>query len=72
MKTRALALGMAAAALLAAGACNKANNGNAPQNPQTPKAQKVAGTKTIAAGLAPASRFMAAAKVKLSQATFPA
>src|SRR5438477_3861877 len=62
MKTRALALGMAAAALLAAGACNKANNGNAPQNPQTPKAQKVAGTKTIAAGLAPASRFMAAAK----------
>src|SRR5258708_33400612 len=62
MKTRALALGMGRAALLAAGACTKNNNGNAPQNAQPPKAQKVAGTKTIAAGLAPGSRFMAAAK----------
>jgi uncharacterized surface protein with fasciclin (FAS1) repeats len=62
MKTRALALGMAAATLLTVGACNKADQGNAPPNAQTPKAQKVAGTKTIAAGLTPGSRFMAAAK----------
>lgn len=62
MKTRALALGMAAAALLAVGACNYNDKGNAPPNAQTPKAQKVAGTKTIAAGLAPGNRFMAAAK----------
>jgi uncharacterized surface protein with fasciclin (FAS1) repeats len=63
MKTRALALGLATAAFLAAGGCNKANNaGNAPQNAQTPKAQKAAGGKTIAAGLAPGGRFMAAAK----------
>ena len=62
MKTRALALGMAAAALLAAGACTKNDKGNTPPNSQTPKAQKVAGTKTIAAGLAAGGRFMAAAK----------
>ena len=48
--------------LLTVGACNKADQGNAPPNAQTPKAQKVAGTKTIAAGLAPGNRFMAAAK----------
>src|SRR5436190_3551524 len=63
MKTHALALGVATAALLAVGACNK-NNGNAngPQSAQTPKAQKAAGSKTIAAGLAANSKFMAAAK----------
>jgi uncharacterized surface protein with fasciclin (FAS1) repeats len=65
MKTRPIALGLAAAALLATGACSSKNgsNGNsaAPQA-QTKKAQKIAGTKTIAAGLAPTSRFMAAAK----------
>lgn len=63
MKTRALALGVATAALLAVGACNKdEKNSNGIPEAQTKKAQKVAGTKTIASGLAPASRFMAAAK----------
>ncbi len=62
MKTHALALGLAAA-LLTDRACNKQNgNGKAPDSPQTPKAQKAAGTKTIAAGLAPTSRFMTVAK----------
>jgi uncharacterized surface protein with fasciclin (FAS1) repeats len=63
MRTQALALGMAAAALLAAGGCSKqnGNSGGAPEA-QTKKAQKVAGDKTIAAGLAQNSRFMAAAK----------
>jgi uncharacterized surface protein with fasciclin (FAS1) repeats len=64
MKTRALALGLATAALLATGACNKNDNQNrnGPPQAQTKDAQKVAGTKTIAAGLSPTSRFMAAAK----------
>ena len=66
MKTRALALGLAAASLLATGACNKSNDGKGneagPPQAQTKKAQQIAGTKTIAAGLAPGSRFMAAAK----------
>lgn len=64
MKTRALALGIAAAALLATGGCNKSNDNNrkGPPEAQTKKAQKIAGTKTIAAGLAPTSRFMVAAK----------
>jgi uncharacterized surface protein with fasciclin (FAS1) repeats len=64
MKTRALALGMATAALLATAACNKQNsssNGAAPEA-QTKDAKKVAGTKTIASGLAQNSRFMTAAK----------
>ena len=64
MKNHALALGLAAA-LLATTACNKHNgNGNAtgPEPAQTPKAQKAAGSKTIAAGLAPTSRFMTIAK----------
>lgn len=63
MRTQAFALGMATAALLAAGACSKQNgNDNGAPEAQTKKAQKVAGTKTIAAGLAQNSRFMAAAK----------
>ena len=64
MRTPALALGMATAAFLAVGACNKENGKTASGAPeaQTEKAQKVAGTKTIAAGLAPGSKFMAAAK----------
>ena len=62
MKSRALALGMATAALLAAAACNKQNSANRAPEAQTEDAQKVAGTKTIAAGLAQNSRFMAAAK----------
>jgi uncharacterized surface protein with fasciclin (FAS1) repeats len=63
MRTHALALGAAAAALLALGACNKQDKaGNGVPAAQTPKAQKAAGTRTIAAGLAPQSQFMAAAK----------
>jgi uncharacterized surface protein with fasciclin (FAS1) repeats len=62
MKTRAFALGAALAAALAVGACNQQNaNQNGPQA-QTPKAQEAAGDKTIAAGLVPGSKFMAAAK----------
>ena len=58
-----LALGIATAALLAVGACNKDNkNANGVPEVQTKKAQKIAGTRTIAAGLVPTSRFMAAAK----------
>jgi uncharacterized surface protein with fasciclin (FAS1) repeats len=63
MKTRALALGVATVALLAAAACNKQNsNANGAPEAQTKNAQKVAGTKTIAAGLAPNGRFMVVAK----------
>jgi uncharacterized surface protein with fasciclin (FAS1) repeats len=63
MRTHALALSMTAAALLATAACNKNNNGaNGGTAAQTPKAQKAAGTKTIAAGIAPNSRFMSIAK----------
>jgi uncharacterized surface protein with fasciclin (FAS1) repeats len=64
MKTRAIAFGLATAALIATGACSKkaaTGNGAAPEA-QTKQAQKIAGTKTIAAGLAPTSRFMVAAK----------
>ena len=66
MKNHALALGLAAV-LLTAGACGRNNaNGNAggneAPNAQTPKAQKAAGTQTIAAGIAPTSRFMQIAK----------
>jgi uncharacterized surface protein with fasciclin (FAS1) repeats len=59
MKTPALTIGLAAV-LLAAGGCNKASENR--MNAQTPEAQKAAGTKTIAAGLAANSKFMAAAK----------
>lgn len=63
MNTRALALGVAAAALLAAGGCNKSNKSpNGLPEAQTKKAQKIAGTKTIAAGLSANGRFMVAAK----------
>lgn len=62
VKTHAFALGLAAA-LLTTTACNKQNGGSkGPEPAQTPKAQKAAGTKTIAAGLAPTSRFMTVAK----------
>lgn len=60
MKTRALALGIAAAALIAVGGCDNKANDN--QTAQTPAAQKAAGNKTIASGLASNSKFMAAAK----------
>jgi uncharacterized surface protein with fasciclin (FAS1) repeats len=62
VKNHALALGLVAA-LLATTACNKQNDSaKGPEAAQTPKAQKAAGTKTIAAGLAANSRFMAVAK----------
>ena len=52
MKSHALALGVAAATLLAVGGCNKSNGGgNAQQSAQTPKAEKMAGSQTIASGL---------------------
>ena len=60
MKTQALTLGLAAALLVAGGCTNKAADNRT--NAQTPEARKVAGTKTMAAGLAQDSRFMAAAK----------
>ena len=63
MKNHALALTVAAAALLSLGACNKTNGGNnSAPNAQTPKAEKAAGTKTIASGIDQNSKFMAAAK----------
>jgi len=63
MKSHALALGVAAAALLAVGGCNKSNGGgNAQQSAQTPKAEKMAGSQTIASGLDKNGQFMAAAK----------
>jgi uncharacterized surface protein with fasciclin (FAS1) repeats len=64
MNSRALALGMAAAAMIAVSACNKNSNGNSsgPPNAQTPKAQKAAGTKTMAAALPTGGRFMTAAR----------
>jgi uncharacterized surface protein with fasciclin (FAS1) repeats len=64
MRTHAFALGVATAALLALGGCNKDKSKSetgAPQA-QTEKAQKVAGSKTIGAGLAANSQFMQAAK----------
>ena len=64
MRSHALALGVGATALLALGACNKEagdGNGAAPKA-QSDEAKKAAGTKTIAAGIIPASRFMTTAK----------
>jgi uncharacterized surface protein with fasciclin (FAS1) repeats len=61
MTKHALALGIAAATL-AVTACNNNGAANRSTNAQTPAAQKAAGTKTIAAGLAPNGKFMAAAK----------
>ena len=65
MKTRALALGLGAATLLSLSACNNnANNTGSKEAPkaQTKEAEKVAGNKTIAAGLAANSKFMTSAK----------
>lgn len=64
MKTHALALTVAAAALLSLSACNNKNNAaaNGPQDVQSPQAEKAAGDKTIAAGLDQNSKFVAAAK----------
>jgi uncharacterized surface protein with fasciclin (FAS1) repeats len=64
MKVHALALAAGAAAMLSLSACNNKGNGsNGPKNVQTPAAAKAAGSKTIASGLDPNSKFMAAAKV---------
>ena len=60
MRTQRLALGLAAALLVAGGCTNQAGDNRT--NAQTPEAQKAAGNKTIASGLAADSRFMAAAK----------
>lgn len=63
MKSHAIALALASAALLSLAACSKNNNGNgSAPSAQTPKAEKAAGTKTIASGLDQNSKFMAAAK----------
>ena len=58
MKTRVFAIGLGSSALIALTACNQ-NEGNAGEAPkaQTPKAEKAAGDKTIAAGLAPNSKL---------------
>jgi uncharacterized surface protein with fasciclin (FAS1) repeats len=63
MKTHALAIGVAAAAILAVGGCNNSNGGgNAQQSAQTPQAEKAAGNQTIASGIDKNSQFMATAK----------
>jgi uncharacterized surface protein with fasciclin (FAS1) repeats len=61
MRVHALALGIATAALLATTGCSKNDGGKEPKA-QTSKAEKAAGTKTIAVGLAANSRFMGIAK----------
>jgi uncharacterized surface protein with fasciclin (FAS1) repeats len=50
------------AALLATTACNKTGDGNGGKNAQTPAAAKLAGDKTISAGLPAGGKFMASAK----------
>jgi len=62
MKSHALSLGVATAAFLAVNACNNTGGANKSETAQTPAAQKVAGNKTIAAGLNANGKFMAAAK----------
>ena len=66
MAKQAFVLGLAAAAFLTVGACsqNDSENGAAgePTAAQSPKAKEAAGDKTIAAGLAANSQFVAAAK----------
>lgn len=61
MKNHALTLGLAAV-ILSASACSNNKDENAQQSAQTPKAQKAAGTQTIAAGLPATGRFMTVAK----------
>lgn len=66
MKSHALALTVAAAALLSLSACDKNNsagvNASSPDTVQSKQAKKVAGDKTIAAGLPANGKFMTAAK----------
>ena len=61
MRKSALTLGLTAAVLTIAG-CDRDNHATANKTGQTPAAAKLAGSKTIAAGLAQDSKFMAAAK----------
>jgi uncharacterized surface protein with fasciclin (FAS1) repeats len=62
MKTHIFAIALGSTALLALAACNQSQgNGEAPKA-QTSKAEKAAGDKTIATGLAQNAKFMAAAK----------
>ena len=63
MKTHALTLGIAAAAIAITG-CNKTDGGagNTSEAAQTKEAKKAAGTKTIASGLPAGGPFMTAAK----------
>ena len=64
MKFRAIALAAAATTMLSLSACNNKNEaGNSPKGVQSPQAEKVAGSKTIAAGLPANGKFMAAAKI---------
>ena len=62
MKSHALKLGVAAAAVFAVTACTNNGSANNSETAQTPAAKKAAGDKTIAAGLANDAKFMAAAK----------
>ena len=62
MKSHALMLGVAAAAVIVVGGCNNVGGANNSDTAQTPAAKKAAGDKTIAAGLAANAKFMAAAK----------
>ena len=63
MRSHVLSLSLGAVALLALGACDKDNkSANGVPSAQTKKAEKIAGTKTIAAGMAPTGRFMTVAK----------
>lgn len=63
MKVHAFALCASVAAVLAIGACSKGNDANRGEpSAQTSKSAKVAGTKTISAGLTPNSQFMTIAK----------
>ncbi len=61
MEKSLLSLGLAAAALSVA-ACSNDNQATGNSTAQTPAAQKAAGDRTIAAGLAPGSQFAGIAK----------
>ena len=62
MKSHALTISVAAAALFTVTACNNNGSANKSATAQTPAAKKAAGDKTIGAGLAANGKFMAAAK----------
>jgi len=62
MKTRTFAIVSASSALLALAGCNQGQGNGQEPKAQTSKAEKAAGNKTIASGLAANGKFMAAAK----------